>query len=361
MRLQAVAASIDPHLVLRHRPPCHGRLACDLQAFTLPEFVVPLVFGLAAVGVGVIVSLGWRAVRRLRHTAGSESPTPIAGLLFAGTALAGYQWTGHLPSGLGFSIGLLIAGGLIGQIASLPSILRLLLIIPGAAALATESAMPDPEWVRLLAAVLTVVGFGLIESLDRRHDRVGLGPVLLAVSMVGLYETVPDPDFALLLLGAALPLVLVGWPVPLGRLGGSGAAAAAGFFAWADAVGGRGRLGTVIAGAGCLGLFAIEPPARILLRGTPTAIERFGPRTWAPVIVAFIQLCLAAACTRIAPAGRSPTDVGVIAGVSLIIAILLISALSERLARPGVEDQGGPASLKRRSPRRPRARHLTPW
>ena len=280
--LALITASLDPHLFLRHRSPCSGRLDCDLQAFTLPEFIEPLLFGSVAVAAWAVISVAWRAIHRARAVKPTGS-VPIAGLVFVAAALAGYQRTGHLVLGLAVSIALLVAGGLIGEIARLPVFPRMLLATPGAVVLATEAALPDPLWARVFAGATTLVGTGLIDSLDRRCYRLGLGPLLLAVTTVGLYETVPDPDFALLLVGAALPVALFGWPLPFARLGGPGASAAAGFLAWADAVGGRGRLGTVVAGAVCLGLFAVEPPAHLLLRGTPSILERLTPRLPTPV------------------------------------------------------------------------------
>lgn len=324
-----ITDSIDPHLFLRNRPPCTTRLDCDLQAFTLPEFIDPLIFGFVAVGAGVVISLGGRAVRGTRAVKSAGS-MPIAGLLFAAAALAGYQRTGHLVPGFALSIALLLAGGLIGDIARLPAVPRMLLSAPGAVVLATESALPDPLWARVFAGVITVVGAGLIDSLDRRCYKLGLGPLLLAITAVGLYETVPDPDFALLLVGAALPLALLGWPIPLARLGNAGAAAAAGFLAWADAVGGRGRLGTVVAGGVCLGLFAIEPPAHWLLRRRQTVVERLAPRLRTPIVISFVQLGLAAASTRIALDNRTPIEAGEIAGIALLLAIIATYALSQR-------------------------------
>ena len=338
---RAIMGSLDPHLFLHHWPPCSGKLRCDLQEFRVPEFTEPLRFALVALGVGMVLSLAWRFARRPRRHSSPPRPIAIAGLLFAAAALAGYQRTGHLVVGLTVSVALLALGGLIADMARLPLLPRMLLAVPGAIVLAERSALPDPGWARVFVAFVTVVGAGFAADLDRRHERSGLGPVLLAVTMVGLWESVPDPDFALLLMGAALPLALLGWPVPLARVGSSGAAAASGFLAWAAAVGGRGLLSAVVAGSACLGLFVIEPVAHLLLRRRRSVLERLPRRWWMPVLVGLVQLGLVAACTQIRAWGRSPLEAGEIAAASLALAVLLACALSTRAI---------PRSVKRRPP-----------
>ncbi len=344
MQLDPLVGSLDPHLFLRPRPPCSGKLHCDLQAFTLPEFTEPLRFALIALAVGIVLALGWRRARRPGRHGRAPRPIALSGLLFAAAALAGYQRTGHLVVGLAVSVVLLAVGGLVADLANWPLLARMALAVPGAIVLAERSALPDPEWARMFAAAVTVVGAGLVADLDRRNERSGLGPVLLAVTMVGLYESVPDPDFALLLVGAALPVALLGWPVALARVGGSGAAAASGFLAWAAAVGGRGLLSAVIAGGACLGLFAVEPLAHLFQKRRRSVLERLPRRWWVPVLVGPVQLGLAAACSRIAAAGRSPLEAGEIAAVSLVFAVVLACALSTR-ATPRLL-QGGSAAIE---------------
>jgi hypothetical protein len=233
---------------------------------------------------------------------------------------------------------LLAAGGLVADLARLPMAARLVLGVPGAIVLVQKTALPDPTWARVFAGVLAVVGGTLIADFDRRHAANGLGPVLATVTVVGLYENVPDPDFALLIVGAALPLVLLGWPVPLFRLGGSGSAGLMGLFAWADAVGGRGNLSAVIAGAACLGLLAVEPVSRLLHRNRGTILDSMPRRWWVPVIVAAVQLALCAAATRIASPPRTPAKAALIAGVALALAVAVLtisSAIASRSRRPG--------------------------
>jgi hypothetical protein len=341
-----VLASLNRHLWLRNPGHCGSKLHCDLKALTVPEFTEPLRFGLFALGTGIVIALSWRLVRARRQTESSARPIALAGLLFAAAALAGYQRTDHLVVGLTVAVILLAAGGVIADAAKLPLIPRMLLAVPGAFVIAERSALPDPEWARLFVAVVAIVGAGLVADLDRRNAHSGIGLVLLAVTMIGLYESVPDPDFALLLVGAALPVALLGWPVPLARIGGGGAAAASGLLAWADAVGGRGRLSAVIAGAACLGLFAIEPLAHAALRRRRTVLERLPRRWWVPVLVGLVQLGLAAACTLIAASGRSPLEAGEIAAAAFVLAIAAACALSKRATRPRHSYGASPVALK---------------
>src|SRR5690606_32918712 len=84
----------------------------------------------------------------------------------------------------------------------------------------------------------------------------GVGPVLVAVTVAGVYLTVPDTEMATVLLGAALPAAALGWPFAWGRLGGGGALATVAVVAWTVALDGRGRLGSVVGGVACLGLLA---------------------------------------------------------------------------------------------------------
>ena len=88
-----------------------------------------------------------------------------------------------------------------------------------------------------MAAGVAVV----LADFDVRWRHRGLGPVLLPVSLLGVYATVPDTEMALVALGAALPLSLLGWPVALASWGRAGAWAVAGSLVWVTASGGVGR------------------------------------------------------------------------------------------------------------------------
>jgi hypothetical protein len=327
-----IMGGLDPHLLLRHRPPCSGKLACDLQAFSMPEFVVPLLLALG----GLVLALVLAATTR------KSSPVLgrwqiMAGIVLMGAALGGYQLTGHLVTGLLIAITLLGVGGLIADARAVSSALRMALSLPGAAVIAFGSALPDPLWARLFAGAMTVIGTRLIGDVEERTAERGLGPVLLAVTAFGLYESVPDPDFALLLVGAALPTALFGWPVPIARLGGVGAAVGSGFLAWAGAVGGRGLLSAVIAGAACLGLFILDPLA-VWFR-SPSLLAALPARRWTAPATGAFQLALAAASSRLVLA-RNPGAAAAVACGGVLGGALLLRWAGRSLGQTMADRRG---------------------
>ena len=257
-----------------------------------------------------------------------RGPLAAAGPLWVTAALVGYLETGHLVAGLAGSVLLLALGGAAADLLQMRGPLRMLPAMPGAVILAVGAALPDPAWARALATVDAVLGRWLIAGMDERSGKSGTGVVLLVVSLIGLYETVPDPDFALVLVAAALPLLLVAWPRPLVRLGTPGAFASAGLLAWADAVGGRGRLGSVIGGALCLGLFLVIPAASILMRRARRGLPVTPVGPLGVVGAAAVQLLFALGCSRIAVHASGPSQASYVAIAYLLGAAGLYSGFS---------------------------------
>ncbi|HWC43520.1 MAG TPA: hypothetical protein VHK02_16160, partial [Actinomycetota bacterium] len=96
-----------------------------------------------------------------------------------------------------------------------PAVAGLALAGATAAGLVLTGPRADPAlgWPAL-AAVAAVVAAALA-AFDRRWREPGLLPALLAVAAAGIWACVPDVEGPLVLLGAVLPLTLLGRPGPL--------------------------------------------------------------------------------------------------------------------------------------------------
>jgi hypothetical protein len=187
-------------------------------------------------------------------------------------------------------------------------------------------------------AVAAAVAGALLADFDRRWRRQGLASLLLAVSAAGIYATVPDVEAALVVLGAALPLALLGWPGPLapaaGRpaaspppsLGVVGALATAALLAWTVAAGGVGRPGSVVGGLLCLGVLVVEPLARVLDPRRRSALAR------GPVALTALgaHLVLVAVAARVV--GRAETVAAALPRAGLALAAALAVALAAATA-----------------------------
>jgi hypothetical protein len=227
-----------------------------------PEFVAGLLCGLAALVLGVGVAVAGRDRR----------PLAIAGALFAGASLVGMALTVGVRSELALGL-----------------------------------------WARLALAAAVVAGGFLLGDFDARWRRRGLGPVLLAVSAGGIFLTVPDTEQALVALGAALPLALLGWPRPLAWTGRAGAYAATGVLLWVVATGSAGRGSAVVGGVACLGLFVVEPLARLLDPGRGSVLEWLPAGRWGVAVAALAQLALVLVAARVAGLRASAAAAGAIA------------------------------------------------
>jgi len=229
-----------------------------IPAVTIPldrtEFLNGLAAGSIALAIGVLVSAAPRVLARPALRWGS------AGLLFAGAALAGLDRTHGAPGGLVGGAALVAVAA--GVAARLPLAFRLAAVVPGAWLVAAHGAIPGRSWVRVLVFATIVAGSALVADLDRRTARRGLGPLLFAVSVGGVYATVPDTEQALVLIGVAAPVALLGWPLRRGTLGPAGSAASVAVLAWTAAVGGVGRPSSIVGAVGCLGLFVVGPVSR---------------------------------------------------------------------------------------------------
>lgn len=330
-------ATLDPHLRLRVRRHCDTRLSCDLQGLRLPEFAAGVEWGAA----GLVAGLAIVAWHRRNH---GHRQLPLGGLLMVAATLGAFAQTGHLFAGLAVAVVALVVGGLladylvvaVGQPNGAAAVvaLRAGLAVPGAWLLAERAGLAgiDPAWVRLTVGVVTVAAGVAVADLDRRSAERGLGPMLMAITAVGLYETVPDTDLALVLLGAIGVVALAAFPWPLMSLGG-GASAVVGLLAWVAAVGGRGRLSAVVGGVACLGLLVAEPAGRLLAGGGPGATDRLPARRRWVVAVAGAQAVVVVVASRLAGARHDLAGAIAVASGALGAAAVLAAVIAGLVGR----------------------------
>jgi hypothetical protein len=305
------------------------------------EFHVGLHWGLAlAAVVAVAGGLSLWVFKR---------PAPIAGLIVPLAFANGVKHWVALPANVTEGLVLLALAGLIsGLLASWwkPFALAgVVLAIPGAALLTSNSGLPNVGWVGPLVIATTVFGGAAVADFDRRYAKRGWPVVMLAVSVAGVYFTVPDTERALVLLGASVPLVLLGWPFALASLGSVGAYPAVGALAWTAAFEGRGRHTAIIGGVACLGLFVAEPLARLVQGLRPTALEALPKTWWMAIPVAVVHLALVFVASRIAGLRTEVSQAVLISAMGLVSAVAVLWAVQSEL--PTV----APRSLERGSRR----------
>jgi hypothetical protein len=294
-----------------------------------PEFGNAAAWALGLGAAGVLVGLLWRRVWR--------RPAPIAGLIVAAAFGLGFHYAIGIPTNVERGLLLLAAAGFVtGFLATLWQPLIILGVgfaLPGAMLLTKDTGLlVQPHWVKTLVVATVVVGGTLVADFDRRYRDRGWGPVLFAITAVGLYVTVPDTERAMLLLGAALPVLLLGWPFPLASLGAVGAYPCVGALAWVAAFDGRGRLSAIVGGVACLGLFAAEPIARVIRLSRAGALAAL-PRRWSTAIFVGIgQLVLVAVAARVAGRRSNTKEAAAIVAMEFGVAVVLL-ALGAREAR----------------------------
>ncbi len=296
-----------------------------------PEFQAGLVIGL--LGLGLVLLAG----ALLRLSSGQGRPLPVAGLVVVGAGVAALAQTDLLADNLALGLGALVLGGLVADISRAGWPATVLLAVPGAWLTAFATDLPEGTWIRVAVLAGVVGGGTLLSDFDARWGRRGLAPVLLAVSILGIYATVPSTDQALVLVGLALPLALTSWPWPVASLGVAGSLASSGLVAWTIAVGGAGRTSSIVGGLACLGLLVLEPVTRGIRRDRPSALELLiSPRPRSVVVIALAHLVVVYVASRVAGLRATVAEATVILAVevTVVLAVLALGSAAARKRRP---------------------------
>lgn len=312
------------------------------------RFATGFLVGSLALGVGALVIVAWPRSCR-------TSVLPLAGLLLVGAAAIALGAESGFRAGLGLGLGLLalagVAAAAIKRFHQAPATFHALLCLPGAWMVAASAGL-DELWPRLLLMATVAVAGALTGAADQAYRRLGLGPVLLLMSLAGAYATLPETQRIVVVLGAGAPLVVLGWPRPLASLGRAGSSAVVGLLAWVAVTDGSTRSGSTVGAIACLGVLVIEPVVRVLLnarsgqRSGPAAADAGeGLAAWPaalPVLLSHLTLVTVAA--RLAGLRAGALEAAAIAGLALLVVVLLALRWPARLPLAGTDAPGSQPS-----------------
>ena len=303
------------------------------EAFAGSELSTAIVLGaIAAVAVGLL-GLAVQAAKVTRTV-------PLAGLGIAAAALLALDRLGMADRELVLAVAVLGSAGLVADVLRLPGPVLPTLAAPGAWVLATRSGLPDDAWVEPTVLAFVVAAGPLVAVADRRRRPEGWGPVLFLVSAGGVFVTVPDTEQALVLLGAAAPAALLGWPRPVASLGVGGSMAVVGLLAWTTISGGSPRPGAVVGGLAALGLLLLEP----LLPGRRPSLHESRPDPAAApypsvVIAGFVHAVLVFVVTRVGGLLEGAVPAAAVAVAAFAVTVVVAARVPWWPAAPA-DDRG---------------------
>ncbi|HEX6424590.1 MAG TPA: hypothetical protein VFZ79_14000 [Acidimicrobiales bacterium] len=289
--------------------------------------------------VGLVAAAALVAMARARPGPPRRSRPPMAaaGVVLAVAATVAVRLVAD-GEGLGVrqatGLAAAAAGASLAARLHLPAWAASVLVIPGA--VLTVDAMPltdHPEVVGpaiVSAAVLAV----LVGEADHAHAASAVGPPLLAVSIAGMYGTIPETGLILPILVVAVPIGLVGWPARSARLGTAGAAASVVLLVAVVAEGGQDRLASIVGGLACFGVLALDPVARAVVPGPTTPPDH---RALAqPALLLTIHVVVVAVASRVAGLRSDVLEataiVAAMAGVALCALVVLVRGTTPRAA-----------------------------
>ncbi len=200
----------------------------------------------------------------------------------------------------------------------------------------------DPGWWIVAALVLGALAadYDVPRTRPRKRELApsfgggfGATPVLLAVTVFGVWVTVPETQHVVVLMGAVLPVAAVAflWPT---RLGIPGSFAAVAVIAWVVEVDGQARDGAVVGSLACLGLLLLEPVLRRagLVPHDEPAPERTSKLPLSRAGSLVVHGVLVAWCSRVA----GMMDSAVLAGALVVVGYVVAGVVVGRMRSEAV-------------------------
>lgn len=292
----------------------------SVRVWEVTEFVAGLAVGAGAAAVAL--AIGWIRTRRPVEVA----PLPIAGLVVAAGGLSIAAFSTSVPVGVMLGVtGVAVTTAVTSRYRSF-AVVAPAIALPFALLIAANVPSVVPTWVRVVVVATASLAGVAVARFDQIWRNEAPGPLLLAGTLVGVYLCVPDTEEIAALMGVALPLAVLGWPLRVLRLGEAGAGAAVAALSWVVAVGGRGRPASVLGAIACLGLLVGAPVGQAI---APRAGRRLAAWSRTTVLAAMVagQAAIALFASRVAGLRREGGVAAVLAVVALVAALVLGSAL----------------------------------
>jgi len=296
-----------------------------MQPWEIPEFRAGALLG----GIALVILLILAGSARLL---GHRSPLPIAGVAFALAGLGSVGRTHPVPPIVLAGVAGVAGAAWLGAHRTVPAWAAMLVAAPFGWAIGFHGGVPAVGWIQITVAIAVSAGSVLVAVTDAQWRIEAPGPALLALSVAGVYATVPDTEEAAALLGVALLIGLVGWPLRAARLGRPGAAASAATLLWVAAIDGRGRHGSIVGSVACLGLLVGLPVGRAVV-SRAHAVRAGTNRVTISVLVMLAQAAVVGVASRVA---GLRTDVAAAALIAAATGITAVAA-GAMLAPPGSE------------------------
>jgi hypothetical protein len=248
-----------------------------------------------------------------------RTPIPIAGLAVAAAALL------VLDARRSVSLGLVVAIAGIAIVCAiprgrLPPAIAAAIAVPFALLLAADVDR-SPTWTRVLVVGVASAGAIAAARTDELWRQPAVTPLLLTITAGAIYVAVPDTEEAAVVLGVALPVALLGWPVRLVSLGRAGAGAAIALVAWTAATGGRADPASVVGGLASVALLVGLSVGALLTRLRDDPAPRLG-RVPVTVWALSSQAALALLASRAGAAGAGTARAAVVATIVVIASVL---------------------------------------
>jgi hypothetical protein len=306
-----------------------------MDVFDTPELRTGLQAGLVAAVALLLAAVVLRRVRR-------GSRLPVGGVAFAVAGLWSIAREGSVPRVVVVSvIGLAIAAALT-YLPAMPVWYGIALTLPFGWAIAFEGGLVDVTWVRVLVMLTIVAGGPLVAAFDEEwsSDAPALG--LLAITVGGMTLAVPDTEEVAALLGVALALAWLGWPLRLVTLGRPGALSAIAVLTWAAASGARGRPAALIGAVACLGLLVAVPAVRAAVLPVRTALAR-APRPLIVILLGLAHGVIVGVAARGAGVLESVSGATVVAALAAALALIAGVIFASVGSVPPIETRRAPA------------------